>query len=101
MSLFWASMPKTTIHEDHHPLLWKSEVRPAKNRKVSSPASYFVLSKQASQRDFGILVAAPTNPGHHLRPLRFGKHISHFSHRLTQLATTKQNEGGMDTDSLR
>jgi hypothetical protein len=60
--MFWAAVPKTPVHENGYLLLQKHEVWPAKNRKLSSPACYFILSKQASQRDFGVFVAAPTNP---------------------------------------
>ena len=57
-----AAVPETAINKHGEFLLRKSKVWPAKNRKVSSPACYFILPKQASQRDFCVLVAAPTNP---------------------------------------
>jgi hypothetical protein len=48
------------------------------------PAGDFVSAKPSGQRNLRGLVPARTDARHHLRPLLFGKHISHFyfNHRF-------------------
>ena len=52
---------------------------PTTNFDVSSPSFDSIRAQQLGQRQFRVLVSAPTNPRHHLRPLRFGENVSHFS----------------------
>jgi len=71
-------MPKTAINKHDEFLFRKSKIWPAKNRKVSSPACYFILPKQTCQRDFSVFVSASANPRHHCRPFRIGENIYHW-----------------------
>jgi hypothetical protein len=75
----WAAMPETAVNKHGELLFRKGKVWLAKNRKVSSPACNFILSKQANQRDFCVLVPATANPRHHCRSFCFGENVSHWS----------------------
>jgi hypothetical protein len=72
-----APMPETSIHQHHHFLPRKQKIRPPEDRPLPPPARDAVPPQDFHQRQFRVLVPAPPDPRHHLRPLRLREHISH------------------------
>ena len=92
-------MPEAAIHKNREPRLPENKIRPntktgravlprrrdiwaaqqrgpTSNLNVPPPAGNFVPTQQFCQRQFRVLVPAPANPRHHLRPLRLGENIT-------------------------
>jgi hypothetical protein len=51
---------------------------PTANFHMPPPAADAMPPHQHRQRQFRVLVPAPTNPRHHFRPLRLGKNVRHL-----------------------
>lgn len=75
--VFWAPVPETSIHENDKALLAEREIRSAKERDVSPPARDAGGAQQLRQGELSLLVAAPTNAGHHLRAFGLGENVDH------------------------
>ena len=64
-------MPKASVDEDGQPALWKNEIRTSEYGTVVAPTGDPVAAKQFDEREFGVLVTAPSNLGHDGGPLGF------------------------------
>jgi hypothetical protein len=57
-------MPKTTIHEDHHPLFWESEVRSSKQRSIATPAANAVTPKKLDHSQLSVAITFTSDRRH-------------------------------------
>ena len=57
-------MPKTSVHEDHGPVLWQDNIRLAEQTLRMQPESKPHRMKASPYHEFGLGVLAP-DPGHH------------------------------------
>jgi len=83
-TMLGATVPETPVHKQCQPVPPKKKIRFAENILIPAPAGDVVPAEQCYQREFGVFVSLPANPGHNSRTLFFGENISHETNCGTQ-----------------
>jgi hypothetical protein len=79
IEVFRASMPEAAVSEYRDLLFGKNKIWAADHGPMPPPTRELVLPKKRRQRQFSVLVATATDPGHHCAALLSCKNIAHVT----------------------
>ena len=77
VSVFWAAVPEASINENGHLGLSEYEIRPPKHRLMPPPTRQTMFAQDGNHPQLCPSVPLTFDPGHHSRPPRLRKPISH------------------------